>query len=59
MGFMLWLGGLLGIAGAVWGIIFAAEKMIPDDEQAESLQDVGDAAARNSTNKTVRQNITE
>ena len=56
---MLWLGGLLGIAGAVWGIIFAAEKMIPDDEQAESLQDVGDAAARNSTNKTVRQNITE
>jgi len=56
---MLWLGGLLGIAGAVWGNIFAAEKMIPDDEQAESLQDVGDAAARNSTNKTVRQNITE
>ncbi len=56
---MLWLGGLLGIAGAVWGIFFAAERTIPDDEQAESLQDVGDAAARNSTHRTVRQDIAE
>lgn len=53
---MLWLGGLLGLAGAVWGIFFAAERMIPDDEQAESLQDVDDVP---TLNRTVRQDITE
>ena len=59
---MLWLGGLFGLAGAVWGIFLAAEGAIPDDEQAESQQDVGDGPVRNrthSTQRTVRQDISE
>ena len=52
---MLWLGGLLGIAGATWGIFLAADRAIPHDEkdeQAESLQDVGDVPALNKLPRT-------